>query len=449
MNKTISINILLLFLSFVFLGACSGSRKYFKAGEKLENQGLIDEAAEFYLEALQRKSTNTDARIKLKQTGQKYVSYLSSEFFRNYNLDQTEASLESFEKLKSFTTRAGALGVDLNYPSEYENDYKIAIDKYCVKNYTIGTGLLKLKKYNEALKYFGNVAKYNPEYKKVEELKTIAVCEPLYQNSILAIENKSYSQATNFLSSIKKNGANAYKDSQELLDLCLAQQKKGVLLFKSNSSTEKNIADYLFDNFSAAIVKDLSKTYLIGNGPFASLPQGDVGNNVDLIQSIKKATGADYFYIYEVNNKQSQLTGPSKNLARCFQRIVYKTNDGRIITDYKPTDYYQTIIKRRYSYQLKYSLINAGLNQVVSSQNLTINMQDNVEYNEFVNAPQASLDNYFPYNPAAAIGGQYNLNSWRGLFSANKNIKSEDELATLANQDAVKKFKATLTSYIQ
>jgi len=436
-------------LSIAFLGACSGTRKYFKAGEKLESQGLIDEAAEFYLEALQRKNTNTDARIKLKQTGQKYVSYLSSEFFRNYNLDQTEASLESFEKLKSFTSRAGALGVDLNYPTEYENDYKAAIEKYCIKNYALGLGLLKLKKYNEGLKYLGNVAKYNPEYKKVGELKTTAVCEPLYQNAISFIENKNYAQAIPLLSSIQKNSSNSYKDSKELLDLCLTQQKKGLLLFKSNSSTEQNIADYLFDNFSAAIANDLNKVYLVGNGPFTSLPQGNIGSNVDLIQSIKKATGADYFYTYSVANKQSQLTGPSRNLAKCFQRIVYKTNDGRIITDYKPTDYYQTLIKRSYSYQLNYTLINAGSSQVVSSQNLTINRQDDVEYNEFAYPPQTSIDNYFPFNPLSSFGGQYNINSWRGLFSSKRTIKSEEELATLANQDAVKKFKEALTNYIQ
>ena len=449
MNKIISINSLLVLFSIVFLGACSGSRKYFKAGEKLENQGLTGEAAEFYLEALQRKNTNTDARIKLKQTGQKYASSLSSEFFRNYNLNQTEASLESFEKLKSFTSRAGALGVDLNYPSEYEDNYKIAIDKYCDKNYTLGVGFLKLKKYNEALKYLQNVTKYNPEYKKVAELKTTAVCEPLYQSAISSIENKNYGLAINSLSSVQKNSADSYKDSKELLDLCLTQQRKGLLIFKSNASTEKNIADYLFDNFSAAIAKDLNKVYLIGNGPFATLPQGDMGSNVDLIQSIKKATGADYFYTYGVTGKQSHLTGPSRSLAKCFQKTVYKTNDGRIITDYKPIDYYQITIKRSYSYQLNYSLINANASQVVSSQNIPINIQDNVEYNEFVNAQPVSIDNYFPYNPAMGIGGQYNINHWRSLFSAKRTVKSEEELALSANQDAVKKFKEILTNYIR
>jgi hypothetical protein len=449
MNKTNSKNVLWLFLSILFWGACSGSRKYFKAGEKLENQGLIDDAAEFYLEAVQRKNTNADARIKLKQTGQKYVSYLSSEFFRNYNLDQTEASLTSFEKLKSFTSRAGAAGVDLPYPSEYENDYNAAIEKYCVKNYALGVGLLKLKKYNDGLKYIQNVIKYNPEYKNVVALKTSAVCEPLYQNAISAIENKNYNQASTFLSSIQQNNSNSYKDSKELLDLCLTQQKKGLLLLKSNSSTEKNIAYYLFDSFSSSLANNLKTAYLISNGPFTYIPPGDIGNNIDLIQSIKKATGADYFYTYEVTNKQSQLVGPSMNLAKCFQRIVYRTNDGRIINDYRPVDYYQTIVKRNYSYQLKYTIINTNTNQITSSQNLAINMQDNVEYNQFANQAQANINDYFPYNPTTSFGGLYDISGWRSLFSANRTVKSEDELATLANQDAVKKFNQTINNYIR
>ena len=118
----------------LFLLACSGSKKYFKAAEKLEKQGLVNEAAEFYMESLQRKTTNVDARIKLKEVGQKYVSFMSSEFFRNYNTGQMEESIETFEKMKDFTKRANALSVSLNYPTGYEDDYKRAIEKYCEKN---------------------------------------------------------------------------------------------------------------------------------------------------------------------------------------------------------------------------------------------------------------------------------------------------------------------------
>ncbi|MBK7818715.1 MAG: hypothetical protein IPJ60_15110 [Sphingobacteriaceae bacterium] len=127
----VSLKIITLLL--VALMACTGTKKYFKAAEKLEKQGLVNEAAEFYLESLQRKPTNVDARIKLKEVGQKYVSFMSSEFFRNYNTGQNEKSIENFEKLKNFTGRTEALSVTLNYPTAYEEDYKKAIDKYCEK----------------------------------------------------------------------------------------------------------------------------------------------------------------------------------------------------------------------------------------------------------------------------------------------------------------------------
>jgi len=449
MNKTISINTVLFFLSIVFFSACSGTRKYYKAGEKLETEGLTDEAAEFYLEAVQRKTTNVGARIKLKQVGQKYVSELGSDFYRNYNLDQTEASLQSFEKLKSFISRSGEQGVNLIYPSEYEDNYKAIIEKYCFKNYTLGTDLLKSKNYSDALKYFANVVKYKPDYKKLAQLKIIAICEPLYQNAIAAIENKNYIQATRFLSAIQQNNPNPYKDSKDLWGLCVIQQKKGILLFKSGSSTEKKIADYLFDNFSSIVVKDLATVSLISNGPFVSLPQGNSGINTDLIQSIRKATGADYFYTFDITDKQLQYTEPTKNIAKCYRRVTYRTNDGRLMMDYKPTDYYHVTGKKRFAYQFKYSLINAVSNQMVCSENITMNMQDNLEYNEFVFAPQLSMDNYFPYNPLSSFGAQYNIHSWRNLFYANRTIMSEQQLAEMANQAAIKKFKGTIVNYIK
>jgi len=70
---------------FIIIGlvtiSCTGSKKYFKAAEKLEKQGLLNEAAQYYYESLERKKSNTAARIKLKEVGQKHVNNLASSFF--------------------------------------------------------------------------------------------------------------------------------------------------------------------------------------------------------------------------------------------------------------------------------------------------------------------------------------------------------------------------------
>jgi len=109
------VKIVFLIFAIAFV-SCSGSKKYFKAAEKLEKQGLVSDAAEYYYVSLDRKRNNTDARIKLKEVGQKHVNSLASSFFREYSTQQYEKSIETFEQLKAFTNKTSLLNVDLNYP---------------------------------------------------------------------------------------------------------------------------------------------------------------------------------------------------------------------------------------------------------------------------------------------------------------------------------------------
>jgi tetratricopeptide (TPR) repeat protein len=440
--------ILFVFLSIV-ISACSGSKKYFKAAEKLEKQGLVNEAAEFYMESLQRKTTNVEARIKLKEVGQKYTSFMSSEFFRNYNTGRMEESIETFEKMKDFTGRAEALNVQLNYPSGYEDDYKRAIEKHCEKNYQIGEELVKQKKFKEALVYLNVVDKYKPEFKKNTQLKTTAICEPMYQSAVSFIEAKNYSMALTQLKNIH-NTTTAYKDSKELYELCAAQQLKSLLMFQPVKSPYPSVAEYLFNNFSQSANQNFSHIDIINNSPFVSLPGNNIDGNIDLIQAIRKASGADYFYTYEVANRKSLLTGPTKAKAVCFQKFTYKKNDTTFVTEYRPVNYFQVKTKRSYSYDFKYKLVNAVNNQIVSFQTLTISKADEVEYNEFAAAPKGNMNDFFPYNPqSTAPMNQFNPRNWRNLFSANKEVKTEQELEGIVNQEAVKLFNQTISNYVK
>jgi tetratricopeptide (TPR) repeat protein len=159
--------IIILALLDIFF-SCTGSKRYFKAAEKLEKQGLVNEAAEFYLESLKRNYKNTQARIKLKEVGQKYVDFLSSQFFREFSTNDYNSAIQTFEKILDFKERSSALGVELSYPTAYKDDYETAIDNYVEENYNKGLTIFKQKKYKEALPYFEKVKKYRPEYKKLQ-----------------------------------------------------------------------------------------------------------------------------------------------------------------------------------------------------------------------------------------------------------------------------------------
>ncbi len=443
----IKLHIIALFL--ILLAACTGTKKYFKAAEKLEKQGLVNEAAEFYLESLTRKPTNVDARIKLKEVGQKYVSFMSSEFFRSSNTGQLETSIQSFEKMKDFTSRTAALNVQLTYPTAYEDEYKGAIEKYCSKNYDVGADLVKQKKYTESLVYLNNVNKYKPEFKKTKELKTTATCEPIYQNAITYIQSKNYAQALNGLTTIQ-GITNSYKDSKELYELCAAQQAKSLLLFQPKNPAYPNTTDFLFNNFSQTATQNFKHIEVINNSPFVFLPGNNIEGNVDLIQGIRKASGADFFYVFDVDTRNPQFQGPTRSAGKCYQKVTYKKNDTLIITEYKATDYYQIKSKRIFSYVFKYKLVNALTNQIVTFQNLTVSKADEVEYNEFTSAPKGALDDYFPYNPQTTSPiQQYNPKAWRKLFTANKVVKTEQELEAMVNQETINIFSKTISNYIK
>lgn len=431
------------------LMACTGSKKYFKAAEKLEKQGLVNEAAEFYLESLQRKPTNVDASIKLKDVGQKYISFLSSEFFRNYNTGQMEASIENFEKMKDFTGRAQALNVKLNYPVAYEDDYNNAVDKHCEKNYNKGAELVKQNKYSEALSYLNVVDKYRPEYKKNKQLKITATCEPIYQNAVTNIQGKNYAAALKALTTIQ-GITDSYKDSKELYELSLAIEQKSLLMFQPKNPKYPALIDFLFNNFSQNVSQNHKNINIINNSPFVYLPGNNIDNNVDLVQGIRKASGADFFYVFDVTNRGTQFVGPTKTNAQCFQKFSYKAKDGSVITEYKPVKYHSVKAKRSFFYNFNYKLVNANTNQVVSFQTLTVSKVDEVEYNEFASAPQGNINSYYPYNPAATAPlYQYNPSAWRGLFTANKVVKSEQDLEALVNQEIIKIFSQTLSNYVK
>lgn len=444
------------------LASCTGSKKFFKVAERLELQGLVGDAAEYYYQSLLRKPTNVDARIKLKDVGQKYTSSLASEFFRNYNTQQLEASLESYEKMKSFNSKAADLNVQLDYPKTYDDDYLNAVEQYNSKNYQQATLLVGQKKYNEAVGYINKVKRYNASYRDLPNLEIIAVCEPLYQNAVRNIENKNYAGAYTSLISIK-NKTDNYKDSQQLLELADAQQSKNVILFQPKTSSdfsEKEIEESLFNNFQAA-QKQLNHVNLINNTPFHQNANKTIdlsnSNNVDVMQAIRKATGADYFYLYDVKDIRRNNSGKKTTPYNGFQRESYKQKDGTMAVRYRTFDYNGVQDQNVFSYTYKYQIVNAYSNQIIEGRDQYITAKDAVDYNELSSPnliqkllsnkadPSANdINSLFPYNPqSTGIVNQYNPSAWRAKFKENgarTTLKSFPELQGEAISQTINLF---------
>lgn len=446
------LNLIYSSLIFLFLFSCTGSKKYFKAAEKLEKQGLVNEAASFYMESLERKPNNTKARIKLKEVGQKYVNNLSSKFFREYNSGELDQSIETFDKLKAFTGKSASFNVELNYPQGYNADYENALDKYLNRHYENAYKFVNIENYDGALREINKIKKYNPEFKRTQELEVIAFCEPLYTSMIKDMENKNYISANNKLDKIisKKNDYKDAVDLKELLDGLLTVK---LMVIKPKMSDEKEVEDNLMNEFTKEGTTFTKNFYLINNSPFilkADIDKLSNSGNIDLLQGIKKATGVNYYFIYDITNIQvnEPKTRPVQQTA--FQQVTEKRNEV-LVTECLKIPYSENKISKSYSYDFKYKLINSENNQILISNSESCIGKDMVEYNEFAggNINLSNLNKIFPYDPCTTPQiNQYNPKQWRQKFSEKRELQSVPNLKKEADAKSISLFRKVLQNYV-
>lgn len=441
----------ILYFFFLFLLiSCTGSRKFFKAAEKLEKQGLVDQAATYYLESAQRNTNNVKAKLKLSEVGQKYVSNLSSQFFREFNSQQFEKSVEIFNTLKKFTDDAAMLSLTLDYPKSYLDDYTVALEFYLNKYYKQTLENIEQEKWELALKTISKVKMYNNHYKDVEILEVTTKCEPLYRKVVSLMEAKNYVLAKQNLNSLLQI-SESYKDAKELSEIVDNQLKTSFLVFHHENKSDKHIADNLVNEFIDITHQYANQVTLINQAPFSNMSvpiEFSCVGDLDLTKAIHKATGTDFFYVFEIVNKKEITYGPTKTKKVAYEKTRIK-KDTIFVIEYKPIDYFEVKAERVYGYDFKYQLIDAFTNQILISKTENCLGSDKLLYREFAKPILNSIDNFFPYNPASTpTVNQVNPNSWRSEFKNARDLKSITLLKQEADEKALKSFKHTLSNFI-
>ena len=243
MKKIISIITVLLVGITLSLGlySCNGAKAYTKKGAKMEAAGMIDQAADYYFTALQKKPGHLDAMTGLKRTGQIVLSRHLVAFDEALTRNDTESAIAAFQKADEYNKKAAAFGVVLAFPEAKRVLFDNVKNAHVEELYTVATEHLEWKRYGEALGLFEEIISLVPNYKDTEKLADYSFCKPAYDLGIQAMDDNLFRTAYESFDDAFNRDA-SFEDVSDRRDEALNAGRYTIALMKfKNGSNRRNV----------------------------------------------------------------------------------------------------------------------------------------------------------------------------------------------------------------
>lgn len=224
----------------VLLLGCTGSKPLSKKAGKLDAVGMYAEAAEMYLQSVQRNSGNIDAKIGLKKTGQMVLDEKLGGFFRAMAIGEDKAlAVSAYQESVAYQERVRRAGVQLEIPDHYSKDYDRVKGEYLVELYEEGQALLDKEDHRAAEQVFAKIVKLEPGYRDASSLQTVAYLEPLYRNGKADLEAGRYRKAfSEFDLVVKKDPS--YRDASALRQEAINKGQFSIAVLPFTSTNRSN-----------------------------------------------------------------------------------------------------------------------------------------------------------------------------------------------------------------
>ena len=216
---------------------CSGSKAFVKRGLKMEEVGMMQQAANFYLTAVSKDPYNTDGLAGLQRAGQWVLNDHLSRFDQERLAGNRASAVSAYELAKAYQAKVERLGIGLLILSDTETAYNRVKNDHLEEVYEDALAHLEAEEFRESLEDFDEVLRLNADYKDARSLADIAFCEPLYRNGMIALEVEHWRSAYADFNACTLRDVD-FKDAKILLGECLKKGQFGIALvnFENGSS---------------------------------------------------------------------------------------------------------------------------------------------------------------------------------------------------------------------
>lgn len=427
-------------MAIIVLGCAS--KRYAKKGAKYETAGYYDKAAEMYYIAVTKNEKNVDAQIGLKKNGQIYLTQQLEKFQKHFDLDETKDAVYAYIEADNWYNKTKSLGCQLDFPSDYRDSYASVKNNYLQTQYEKAVVFLDNEQFIQAENIFNEIIAIDANYNDVNQLRVIAHYEPIYRLGVdLFNNNKNRAAYYKFSKICTETGD--YKQSREMLDKALekALLTIAVLDFENRSRTkdcnvimQQTIKKQLTELKSPFIkIVDRENTNTIKNEQLLTI-EGKVDGTVSA--QAGKMLGVKVLLAGRIESYSAHVSGKKVEDVKAYlrEKKVEKVKDTeREIIKYHKITYKKISQSVNVSCRFSYQFISTETGQILVSDIVSLNQNDNVLYAQF----DGNIDNLVPgywenENSASAkdqiFDNDDKIRELKSSFKSRKNLQSVETL---------------------
>ena len=448
----------LLFLSIALIAFSCASKRYAKKAEEFENAGLYQDAAEYYYKSVSKNEKNVDAKLGLRENGQKVLEQKLTDFNTAHKNSNHQEAVHAFLDAERYYDKVKAVGVELSIPQRYENYYQESEKIYLEKRYAEGVNELERENYGKAREIFDEIRNIDPSYKDVQEQFTVARYQPVYEKGLDQLDNGLFRSAYHSFGQVIE-GAGNYKQSISLRKEALDKATIDILVPGFHavhySRRRRNDEASLTNRLKGALNKmDNPFIQLIDASAIASDIFERDSREID--HRAASLAGVDAVLkgrILRLSSDEGDLKTSEKK--GYVKREVERENDqGETVKDYEyyKTEYREYRKKNRATLEISYQLISTSSGEIIVTDQFRLSGEDEVHYAEYKGdddqlVPGHWTDRNRDHRGDEVRDNNEDVRALRELLDAEKELKTPSELKSALYEQAVGRIVEKVDQY--
>ena len=407
-----------------------------EAGNVEYEKGNVDGAANYYYNVLLLKPGYFEAKQALEKAGGQVLMGKFSTFSKYLVAKEDERAVKQYLSCQKYYNKCKSVGVELNWPTMYDEVYFDLKNGYISEQYDTGVELMKANKYEQAEQVFANISEIDSTYKDATVLRLKSILEPLYQHGNKMMETENYKEAYRDFQKVVSLDR-TYKNAASLEKESLAKASVGLGVLPIQNQTQVQGFDVrLYQQIVASLVQTKNPFLKVvdRSSMESMLREQELGMSgiIDPESAAKagKLIGLKYVLMTAISDLVYDDKGAIGDSILAYEayseQIPSSIPNGlpTTVTRFKRVKYFDKTQKRKLYYRVFYQLVSTQTSQVVASDVISEEVQDEIHYASY----NGNINTLYPELPTGKFMPTAPKEFREQFNQVKRELKSREEM---------------------